>query len=108
MPSVNRIVDQVTLEQSIVRVDDITRRARIGRRTLQRLFREYVGVTPKWVIQCYRLHEAADRLASDEDVDLAALALELGYADQAHFARDFRAVVGRTPAAYGRDARREG
>ena len=108
VPAVNRIVDQVILERSIVRVDDITRQARIGRRTLQRLFREYVGVTPKWVIQCYRLQEAADRLGSDEDVDLAALALELSYADQAHFARDFRAVVGRSPAAYGRDARRDG
>lgn len=107
VPAVNQIVDQVALERSIVTVDDIARRARMGRRTLQRLFREYVGVTPKWVIQCYRLHEAADRLSSDEDVDLAALALDLGYADQAHFARDFRAVVGRSPAAYERDARRD-
>lgn len=108
VPAVNRIVDQVALERSIVRVDDITRRAGIGKRTLQRLFGEYVGVTPKWVIQCYRLQEAAERLGSDEEVDLAALALDLGYSDQAHFARDFRAVVGRSPAAYARDARRDG
>ena len=35
-------------------------------RTLQRLFREYVGVTPKWVLQRVRLHEAAERMADGE------------------------------------------
>ena len=77
----------------------------VNKRTLQRLFAKYVGVSAKWVIQRYRLHEAAERLGGDEDVDLAALALELGYADQAHFARDFRAMVGRPPAAFVRGAR---
>jgi AraC-like DNA-binding protein len=103
---VNRVVDEVMADRSLVRVDEVARRAGTGVRTLQRLFREYVGVTPKWVIRRYRLHEAAERLGGDEAVDLAALALELGYVDQAHFARDFRSVVGRPPAAYGRDSRR--
>ena len=31
------------------------------------------------------------------------LALALGYFDQAHFIRDFRKLVGRTPAAYARE-----
>ena len=76
----------------------------VGKRTLQRLFSEYAGVTPKWIIQRYRLHEAAERLATEEGVSLAELALDLGYYDQAHFVRDFRAVVGRPPAAYARSA----
>ncbi len=37
-----------------------------------------------------------------DDVDLAALALDLGYFDQAHFVRDFEAVVGRPPGARAR------
>ena len=36
---------------------------------------------------------------------LAALADDLGYADQAHFSRDFRALVGISPAAYAARAR---
>jgi AraC-like DNA-binding protein len=103
--AVNRVVDEIVADHSLVRVDEVARRAGTGVRTLQRLFREYVGVSPKWVIRRYRLHEAAERLAGDGDVDLAGLALELGYVDQAHFARDFRSVVGRSPAAYGRDSR---
>jgi AraC-like DNA-binding protein len=108
VPAINRLVALVMDDRTIVRVDDIVRRAGTSKRTLQRLFREYVGVTPKWVIQRYRLHEAADRLAGDEELDLAALAFDLGYADQSHFARDFKAVVGRPPAGYARTARRAG
>jgi AraC-like DNA-binding protein len=57
------------------------------------------------VIRRFRLHEAADRLASGEDLDLAALALSLGYFDQAHFTSDFRKLVGETPAHYRKRAR---
>jgi AraC-like DNA-binding protein len=52
------------------------------------------------VIKRYRLHEAAARLGGA--VDMAALALELGYFDQAHFIRDFKAVVGQPPGRYAR------
>ena len=101
---VNRLVALIVGKRAITRVDQVVERAGTGTRTLQRLFHEYVGVSPKWVIQRYRLHEAAQRLAEERDVSLADLALDLGYADQAHFVRDFKSVVGRPPAAYARDA----
>ena len=63
------------------------------------------GVSPTWVIQRYRLHEAADQLAAGATVGQSALALDLGYSDQAHFAGDFKAVVGVSPAAYAKRAR---
>ena len=69
-------------------------------RSLQRLFREYVGVTPKWVLQRVRLHEAAERMADGDSDCAAALALDLGYFDQAHFIKDFKAIVGRSPSEY--------
>ena len=99
---VNRIVQRIVSDRSITRVDDVVDRVGVGRRTLQRLFSEYVGVTPKWVIQRYRLHEAADRLADGHDITVAALAQDLGYFDQAHFVRDFKAIVGKPPAEYAR------
>jgi AraC-like DNA-binding protein len=39
---------------------------------------------------------------SEGAADLAGLALDLGYADQAHFIRDFKRLVGRPPAGYAR------
>lgn len=99
---VNRLVALIVGERGITRVDHVVELAGVGKRTLQRLFHEYVGVSPKWVIQRYRLHEAAQRLAEEPGVALADLALDLGYCDQAHFVRDFKSVVGRPPAAYAR------
>src|SRR4029450_10081126 len=55
------------------------------------------GVPPKWVIQRSRLHEAVERLDHDNHIDLGFLARDLGYFDQAHFTRAFRATVGHPP-----------
>lgn len=74
----------------------------IGERKLQRLFANYVGVPPKWVIQRYRLQEAIWRLAQPDAPDLASLAHALGFFDQAHFSRSFAELVGSTPFDYRR------
>jgi AraC-like DNA-binding protein len=55
------------------------------------------------VVQRFRLQEAALRLATTETT-VATVAAELGYFDQAHFVRDFKSVVGRTPVDYAREA----
>jgi AraC-like DNA-binding protein len=69
-------------------------------RSLQRLFSQYVGVSPKWVIRRYRLHELLERMHSGEQPDWAQLAAELGYFDQAHLSNDFKAITGYTPTEY--------
>ncbi|MDQ2902128.1 MAG: AraC family transcriptional regulator [Ktedonobacteraceae bacterium] len=97
---INRIVDYIIAHQEITRVDDIVNRLSLNKRTVQRLFSQYVGVSPKWVIQRYRLHEVAERLAAGEGVDWTKIAFDLGYFDQAHFIKDFKAIVGRTPVEY--------
>ena len=51
------------------------------------------------MLQRVRLHEAADRMA-DGERDWPRLAVELGFFDQAHFIKAFKAVVGRSPADY--------
>jgi AraC-like DNA-binding protein len=88
----------------LTQVEALAESAGMGVRSLQQLFSEYVGVSPKWVIRRFRLHEAADRLASGEVFDLAALALSLGYFDQSHFSSDFRKLVGQPPARYREQA----
>jgi AraC-like DNA-binding protein len=99
---VSEMVYAAARERAILKVEDLVRRYGVNKRALQRLFAKYVGVSPKWVIQRYRLHEAAERLAADREIGQAALALSLGYADQAHFVRDFKATVGKSPGAYAR------
>ncbi|NUR85688.1 MAG: AraC family transcriptional regulator [Nonomuraea sp.] len=94
------LVDLAEGDVSITRVDELAARSGRSVRSLQRLFRDYVGIAPKWVIRRFRLHEAADRVY--QGLDLATLAAELGYTDQAHLTRDFTATLGMPPAAYAR------
>lgn len=96
------LVELAATDRSLLQVEDLVARARVTKRTLQRQFDRYVGASPKWVLQRYRLHEANERLLQQPDADLASLALDLGYADQSHFVRDFKAVVGVTPGSYVR------
>lgn len=94
------IVREIQGDPTLTTVELAARRHAMSERTLQRLFRRYVGVGPKWVLRRARLHDAVDRIDSGRVTDLASLALELGWFDQAHFTRDFTALVGQSPAAY--------
>jgi AraC-like DNA-binding protein len=94
------IVDRIAASPSLTRVEAVAADAGLSVRRLQRLFAEYVGVPPKWVIRRYRLREVTDRLDAGHPVDWARLATELGYADQAHLTRDFAAMFGEPPTRY--------
>ena len=97
------LVDHIAADPGMTSVGALARAAGLGPRALQRLFREHVGASPKWVIRRFRLQEAALRLERGAGVTLAALAAELGYSDHAHLTRDFRAATGRAPSTFARD-----
>lgn len=107
-PTVARVAGIVALaatDLAINTAEELAGRCGLGLRALQRLFNDYVGASPKWVINRYRLHEAIERLAAGTAVDWTELALSLGYYDQAHFNRDFRQLVGRSPGEFARAER---
>jgi AraC-like DNA-binding protein len=95
-----QLVALILDDREIRRVSDLTQCTKIGARSLQRLFHDYVGASPKWVIRRYRLHELVERLKAGEALDGAQMALDLGYSDQAHLINDFRSIVGYSPSRY--------
>jgi AraC-like DNA-binding protein len=97
---VRDLMQRIAFDRSIVRVEDAAAASGLDVRALQRCFQTYVGVGPKWVIRRYRLLEAAEQLAAKGPPTLAALAVSLGHADQAHFGRDFKRAIGQTPRAF--------
>lgn len=102
---VAQIAERIAVDRDITRIEQVAAEFALTPRTLQRLFRDYVGVSPKWVIQRYRLHEVVERVDGAATPDWAAMAFDLGYADQAHLIRDFKRLVGRSPAEYARSLR---
>jgi AraC-like DNA-binding protein len=94
------LVEKILREPEIKTVDDLANRALVGKRRLQRIFNEYIGVPPKWVIRRYRLHELIEKINSGGQLDWAQVAADLGYFDQAHLINDFKSIVGYSPAQY--------
>jgi len=64
------------------------------------LFRQAVGLTPKVFCRIQRFERALAWVASEPNASWADLALRAGYADQAHFNRDFREFSGISPGIY--------
>jgi AraC-like DNA-binding protein len=95
-----QLVERILDERDILTVDDFAARTGISARSLQRLFSQYVGASPKWVIRRYRLHELLERMHSGARLDWAQLAVDLGYFDQAHLINDFKSITGYVPTEY--------
>lgn len=99
-PTAQRVVELADTDPNVVRIEDLARGVGVSERTLHRVARTHVGMTPAGMIRRRRLQEAAERARTDTGADLAAIAADLGYADHAHLTRDFRRVLGCTPKAY--------
>ena len=95
-----RMVDSVVDDRQMHSAKALADQFDMSLRATQRLFNDYVGIGPKWVINRYRVHEAIARVQAGGAVSWTALALDLGYFDQAHFITDFRKLVGETPVGY--------
>jgi AraC-like DNA-binding protein len=94
------LIDRMRDDPTLVRAEQLPELVGWSPRTLQRHFRQSVGVPAKWVLARFRLQEAAVELERDPGVNLAELSARLGWHDQAHFTNDFRRMLGTTPARY--------
>lgn len=75
---------------------------------MTRLCRGAAGLSPKQLARLVRFQSAWRALAAAPARNLAALAADHGYYDQAHLTGEFRALLGSTPAAAARAARGSG
>lgn len=94
------VVADMLAERTLLTVTEVGERHGLTPRTLQRLFTHYVGVGPKWVLARYRMHDVVTELDEGYAGTLTGLAHRYGWYDQAHFTRDFTALVGVTPGQY--------
>jgi AraC-like DNA-binding protein len=98
------LVQQITAaalaNRNIVSTAQLAASFHLTVRTLERLFSKYAGTNPKWVIKIFRFHDMVERIANSNDNNWAQLAADLGYFDQAHFIKDFRMLMGKTPQEY--------
>jgi AraC-like DNA-binding protein len=87
------------------RIAELADYCQVSVRQLQRGFQQVIGTSPKVFARILRFQEAQRRLMFDPDADLTGLTYECGYFDQAHFIKDFKAFVGKTPSEYAQHMR---
>ena len=109
----NRAAELIA-DPEITRVDQLAAALHVSTRTLQRVAARSFGLSLHSMIQRRRLQEAAECLrgggsgkdaATGGAASIAEIAAATGYADHAHFTRDFKAVLGMTPREYRSRAR---
>jgi AraC-like DNA-binding protein len=101
-PAVDHAVALIKRTQGAIGVDALAERCNLSGRQLERRFLECVGLPPKRLARIVRFQHARHVLQSTDEgrASGAALAARLGYSDQAHFIRDFRAFAGHTPTQH--------
>jgi AraC-like DNA-binding protein len=83
-------------------VDELGRRIGLSRSALHERFVELIGVPPMQYLAQWRM-QAAARMLLDTRATVATIALEVGYDSEAAFARAFKRLVGKPPAAWRRE-----
>lgn len=96
-----RVEALVRTDRTVRSVEDLAARTGLGLRSLQRLCRDHVGVSPRWLLRRARVLDAHE-LLSTTDRSVAQVAHDLGWYDQAHLTRDYTAVTGVPPARHRR------
>jgi AraC-like DNA-binding protein len=84
-----------------VSIEDVAARAGVTRRHLERRFKAHVGVSPKRFARITRFQHAVRVLEQADGRDKGAFtAAQCGYADQAHFVREWHEISGAPPGAH--------
>jgi AraC-like DNA-binding protein len=100
-PRIRHAVNEITRRRGIVSIDRISIATGLTRRHLERQFRQQVGVGPKRLARITRFQYALQLLDGTDSTQRGTLtAAACGYADQAHFIRDFKDVAGCPPMEY--------
>lgn len=78
----------------------IAKRNAASGRTLRRHFQKYLGIGPKQIDRLIRVQRSMRAICTSPNSQLAHLAQQTGFSDQAHLSREFRALTGYAPARF--------
>jgi AraC-like DNA-binding protein len=96
-------IDQVLLllinERGLINIDQLASHACLSTRQLERVFRQRIGLPPKYFSRQVRFAQAWMMKEQQPDISWIKIAYECGYFDQMHLIRDFREFAGVNPSS---------
>lgn len=79
---------------------EIGERVAMSERGLERYFKQWIGVSPKFYSRIIRFAHIFE-LVAENRTNWAEISAQAGFYDQAHFIKNFRAFTGEEPSKYG-------
>lgn len=92
-----QLVAQYKISQGSLRIPELVRKSGYSERQLERRFKDLTGFSPKRLGKILRFNSALRKLITNDIVDWADFAAELGWYDQSHMINDFKSLSGKTP-----------
>lgn len=96
----NQLIAKIRQHKGNIQVQDLERFSGYTTRTLQRMFKNDIGLTPKGFSRAIRCQSAVYDINHRNDIAFSDLAIDLGFSDQSHFLREFKKLVNVTPQEY--------
>lgn len=84
--------------KGLISVNETAKFLRISERTLQRKFKQYVGISPKKFAKIIQFQTSLAQISQVTISKLTDVVFENGYADQSHFIRNIKMFTGKKPS----------
>jgi len=94
------IATQLKTTHGVEKITRLATQFKINPRKLERDFLQHIGLPAKLFARILRFNHARELIQQNPNIGLAALAYETGYADQAHFSKNFKQLFNFTPAEF--------
>ena len=99
-PFVHHCVTRIESVRGGFRIGDLEKSTGLSTRQIERKFARDLGISPKIFARVIRFRRVVAAVANRASPHWATLAVDFGFADQPHLAREFKAFSGLTPADY--------
>ncbi|HTE01897.1 MAG TPA: AraC family transcriptional regulator [Mucilaginibacter sp.] len=93
---VESLCNDVYREDKPLNLQNISARYGFSERYIQKLFIDWIGITPQKFFSIKRFNKSLELIRSSA-TPLTSIAFECGYYDQAHFIKEFKSYTGLTP-----------
>lgn len=92
--TVDRAINHMLLHYGALGIDQLAKESFISARQLERLFQEYIGITPKKLSNLVRYQFLWKDIVSKDHFDILNAVYQYGYTDAAHLMREFKRYHG--------------
>lgn len=93
-------ITEISRAKGEVSFDGLLKQLQLSERTLERRFKQSIGVSAKLFSRICRFQESLNQLRKNNYQKLSDIAYENGYSDQSHFIRTFKEFTGVSPFDY--------